>query len=100
MNADATEQRRAGDGGLMCTLALRASQLWNFIDDRDIDKHAMAWAVFGITCYLMQWVLNFVWVYPEKSGIEVCLIVAAVMLPWTPVQAKVIQWYFESRPNA
>ena len=83
----------------MCVVALRASQLWDFIDQRDIDKHAMAWAVFGITCYLLQWTLNFVWVYPDKPGLEVAAIVGAIMATWTPVQAKVIQWYFASRTD-
>jgi len=92
-----SEQRRATDDGFLCALALRASQFWSFIDERDIDKHLMAWATFLMTCYIMQWVLTFVWLYPDKAGLETGLIIAAVLAPWTPVQAKVIQWYFESR---
>ena len=94
-----SEQRRLGDGGFWCALALRLSQLWQFIDDRDIDKHAMAWAVFYVTLELLHWTLNFVWVYPEKPGLEVAAIVGAIMATWTPVQAIVIKWYFEARPN-
>lgn len=89
--------RRATDKGWLCWLALRSSQLWDFIDERDIDKHAMAWAVFWMTCYVTKWALDFVWIYPDKSGIEVSAQIAAVMVPWSGVQAIVIKWYFESR---
>lgn len=95
-----TDQKRPPDVpavGFFCTLALRFSQLWDFIDKRDIDKHMMSWAVFGITCYMLYWSMEFVWSHPDKPGLEVGAIVAALMLPWTPVQAKVIQWYFDSR---
>ena len=97
MNAE--NNRRSGDGGRWCRIALRASQLWDFIDERDIDKHLMAWATFYVTYFLLNWVLNFVWVYPDKPGLEVAAIVGSVLLPWTPVQGAVIRWYFESRTN-
>lgn len=86
------EARRSTD-----TWAGRLSAFFDWFDDRDIDKHLMVWAVFGVTCYLLYWVMEFVWENAAKSGIEVGLIVAALLLPWTPVQAKVIDWYFKAR---
>lgn len=94
------EARRAGDGGILCKVALRAGQFWDFIDQRDIDKHLIAWATFYITYFLLNWVLNFVWVYPDKPGLEVAAIVAAVLMPWTPVQGAVIKWYFAARTHS
>lgn len=94
-----SEQRRSGDGGIMCVIARRASQLWDFIDARDIDKHAMAWATFYMTFFIMNWSLNFVWVYPDKPGLEVAAILGALLATWSPVQAVVIKWYFESRTS-
>jgi hypothetical protein len=93
-------RRRTSDRGFWCLVAQRATDTWDFIDARDIDKHAMAWATFLMTCYIMQWVLTFVWLYPDKAGLETGLIIAAIMVPWTPLQAAVIKWYFNARTDA
>ena len=93
-----TENRRAEDKGWLCWIALRAGQFWDFIDKRDIEKHAMAWAVMGISAYMVLWIFEFIWENP-KSGIDIGAIVAAIMVPWAPVQAAVIKWYFEARSS-
>ncbi len=95
----AIEQRRADDRGFLYGLALRASQAWDWIDQRDIDKHIMAWAVFVMTYYIVFWSLEYIWAHPDKPGLEVGAIIAAVMVPWAPVQAAVIKWYFEARTD-
>lgn len=81
----------------MCWIALRFAQFWDFVDKRDIDKHLMAWATFGMTFYMLDWTLDFIYSHPDKPGLDVGAIVAAYMVPWTPMQAAVIKWYFESR---
>jgi len=88
------EARRSTD-----TWVGKLSLFWNWIDARDIDKHAMSWAVFGITCYMLYWTMEFIWAHPEKPGLEIGAIIAALMVPWTPVQAAVIRWYFAARTN-
>lgn len=93
------EQRRRDDRGVLCWVAMRVSQAWDWIDKRDIDKHLMAWAVFYITYYMVFWCMEFIWAHPERPGLEVGLIVAAIMVPWTPVQAAAIKWYFEARTD-
>lgn len=95
-----TELRRSTDKGLLCALALRAGQFWDFIDKRAIDKHLMAWGMFFITWYLLDWTLDYIYQHPQKSGLEIGAIVAAYMVPWTPLQAAVIKWYFEARPQS
>jgi len=75
----------------------RLTQFWEWFDNRDIDKHLMSWAVFFVTCYLIYWTTEFVWAHHEKPGLDIGAIVAALMLPWTPVQAAVIAWYFRAR---
>lgn len=92
-----TEERRADDHGFWCTLALRFSQFWDFVDKRDLDKHAMSWATFYITWKIVEWATHFVANHPDKPGLEVAAILGAVMLPWTPVQAAVVNWYFKAR---
>ena len=90
-------RRRGADRGWLCWVALRLADLWDWFDKRDIDKHLMAWATFSATCYVGYWGTEFVWAHPDKPGLEVAAIVGALLLPWTPMQAKVIQWYFEAR---
>ena len=89
--------RRDSDRGFWCTIALRFSQMWDFIDARDIDKHSLSLSVFGMTIYIVFWMLEFIWAHPDKPGLEVAAIVAAIMVPWNGVQAAAIKWYFEAR---
>lgn len=91
--------KRVGDNGWLCRSALRAGQFWDFIDKRDIDKHAMSWAVFAVTCYIVFWILEFIWDHPARSGIDIGAVIAALMVPWSPVLAAVIKWYFDARPK-
>lgn len=75
------------------------SSCWDFIDKRDIDKHAVAWAVLAVTIKLMLWSISFASTSP-RSGSEIAEILAAVWGPWNIVQAGVIAWYFNARPSA
>lgn len=71
--------------------------MWDWFDKRDIDKHAMSWAVFYGTAWILWWATHFVQTHPDKPGLEVAAIIAAVMVPWTPLQAAVVNWYFRAR---
>lgn len=94
----AEQNRRSDDERrFWCRIAIRATQVWDFIDNRQIDVHAMAWSVFAMTGYVVYWSMEFVWQHPDKPGLEVAAIVGAVNLPITPVLAKVVDWYFNAR---
>lgn len=102
MSRDPASRERSDDGGWCCWLATRAGQFWDFIDKRDVDKHAMAWllVIAGIagTWYLIDWTLDYAYAHQDKSGVELGLVVAAYMIPWNGVLAVVtfvIKWYFE-----
>jgi len=97
MNEERPHIDRAGDKGFWCSLALRFSEAWDFIDARDIDKHALSLSVFGMTVYIVYWCMEFIWAHPDKPGLEVAAMVAAIMVPWNGVQAAAIKWYFEAR---
>lgn len=99
-------KKRASDGGFLCRFARVLSLGWDWIDRRDVDKHVMAWAVFIFTIagtwYLIDWTLDYAYTHPEKSGVELGLIVAAYMVPWNGVLAVltfVIKWYFERKDS-
>lgn len=90
-------KKRAADRGAWCWFAQRFSEAWDFIDKRDIDKHVVAWIVLYVTVYLLDWTLDYIYAHPDKSGVDLGLVVAAYMVPWSAVQAAVIKWYFEAR---
>jgi hypothetical protein len=88
---------RPGDHGFWCIVARRASDTWDFIDKRDIDKHTLVWAVYALAGYSVYWSMEFVWAHPDKPGLEVGAIVTAVNLPLSWVLAKVTDFYFRAR---
>jgi hypothetical protein len=103
---------RAGDKGFWCVVARRFSDLWDFIDDRDIDKHATAAVVIAFflwgTARITEWGLRFAdaWMDAAKAGhaiagAEVGIVCAAVLGPWSlltgAVLSLVISFYFKAR---
>lgn len=84
------ERRRSEDNG-------RLTRIWDAFDARDIDKHLMSWMVFAVTIWIVWWATHFVENHPDKPGLEVAAVLGAVMVPWTPLQAAVVNWYFRAR---
>ena len=89
-------RRRATDGGILCRLALRAAQFWDFIDKRDIDKHAVAAAIMFGTYTITQWAMRFAEL-GDRPGLEIAAIIGAVVAPYMALQAAAIKWYFDAR---
>ena len=89
-------QRRALDQGFMCKVALRASQAWDWIDNRDIDKHFISLAVLSGTVILTQWAMEFAY-WSSRPGLEVAAIIGAVTAPYCALQAAAISFYFRAR---
>ena len=91
------EQRRADDRGWMCTLALRCSQAWDWIDARDIDKHAVALSILYGTVRVLRWSFMFAEAHMDKSGVELAAVIGAVTAPYMALQAAAIAFYFKAR---
>ena len=91
-----TEQRRATDRGVLCWLAARASQAWDWIDARDIDKHAVSLAILYGTAIVTRWAMRFA-EHGDRPGLEVAAIIGAVVAPYMALQAAAIAWYFKAR---
>lgn len=92
------EARRGGDKGWLCWLAMRASQAWDWIDARDIDKHFVSLAVLYGTISVTSWAMDFA-ANGDRPGLEVAAIIAAVCAPYMALQAASIKWYFEARSS-
>jgi len=88
--------RRSSDGGVLCWVALRIADFWDWIDNRDIDKHVVSVFIMYGTYYITNWAMG----YAEKGdrpGLEVAAIIAAVFGPYMALQAAAIAWYFRAR---
>lgn len=103
---------RAGDKGFWCSVARRFSDLWDFIDARDIDKHATALGVILFfmwgTVKLSMWGMQYAdrWMDAAKAGhaiagAEVALVLTPLFAPWSLltgiVLSFVINFYFKAR---
>lgn len=93
------EQRRGDDRGWLCWLAMRASQAWDWIDHRQIDKHVVALAILYGTILVTRWAMSYA-EHGDRPGLEVAAIVAAVIAPYMALQAVAIKWYFEARSSS
>lgn len=90
------EQRRAEDQGWLCWVAARASQFWNFIDARDIDKHFVSLAILYGTTQVTAWSMRFA-EHGDRPGIEIAAIIGAVAAPYMALQAAAVSFYFKAR---
>ena len=80
----------------MIGIAALLARFWDWIDQRDVDKHLMAWAIMYLTIKMSLWTVDFVGA-TTRAGTDVAAIIAAIWLPWSGVQAVVIKWYFDAR---
>lgn len=91
------EQRRSEDKGWLCEVAMRCSQAWDFVDKRDLDKHAVSLVILIGTIKVLHWSFAFAEAHMDKSGSELALVIGAVTAPYMALQAAAISFYFKAR---
>lgn len=81
----------------LCWVAQRFSDLWDFVDKRDIDKHALAWLTA-----LCGWDLTWEMIDFANAALaakvqlaEVAAVIAAIGAPYALFAGAVVKWYFE-----
>lgn len=72
---------------------------WDFVDARDIDKHAVSVAIMFGTYSIIRWSMGYADANIGKPGIDVAAVLAAVNAPYMALQAAAISFYFNSRPS-
>lgn len=77
---------------ILCWLAQRASEAWDFIDKRDIDKHVITWTVLVMTWEVAKWAMAYA---DESSDNNIALNIAAVTAPVAGLATFVMKWQFE-----
>lgn len=80
----------------LCRLALRASQFWDWIDQRQIDAMLVSLAVLYGTTRILEWSFQFA-SHADRPGMEVAAIIAAVATPYSALQAAAIKFFFDAR---
>lgn len=94
-----TPRRRQLDSwrGVLCWFAARGRDFWDFIDRRQIDKHAMSIVILYGTVLVMRWAMGFAAEndHGVMSGVDMAAVIAAVTAPYMALQAVAIKWYFE-----
>lgn len=101
MANEAIQARRAEDQdgwrSVTCWLAQRASETWEWIDKRDIDKHLVMVLIMWGTIKITSWAMKYVDLHPDDAGADVGLKVGAVLLAWNIIATPAIGWYFKAR---
>jgi hypothetical protein len=82
-------RRRSEDQGLI-------TRWWDWIDDRDIDKHAVSLVILYGTWAITRWAMNFAET-GNRPGLEVAAIIGAVVAPYMALQGAAIKFYFAAR---
>lgn len=75
------------------------TRIWDFIDAREIDKHAVSISVMYGTLLVTEWAMGFAESQSAlgRSGVEIAATIAAVLGPYSLLQAAAIKFYFSSR---
>ena len=86
------QRRRSEDKGWL-------TRGWDWIDERNIDKHAVSIVILWGTWRVTEWAMAYAAIEADRTGIEVAAVIAAVMAPYMALQAGALKWYFDARKN-
>jgi hypothetical protein len=85
----AEQRRRSEDKGWL-------TRAWDWIDQRDIDKHIVSLIILAGTAHVTLWAMHYAET-GNRPGLEVAAIIAAVTAPYMALQGAAIKFYFASR---
>ena len=88
------------DKGVLCWIAARASDFWDFIDKRQIDTYAISVAILWGTVKIVEWAMHYANTHADKNGVEVAAVVAAVMTPYSLLQGAAVKFLFDARQKS
>ncbi len=97
------KDRRSTDGLMNAFIAADTAasgvmaRFWEWVDKRDIDKHAVSLAILLGTIKVTAWAMEFAETHTEKTGVEAAAIIAAVAAPYMAMQAAALSFYFKAR---
>lgn len=72
---------------------------WDWIDERQIDKHVASLVIMLGTIKVVEWAMAFA-VSSKLPGVETAAVIAAVTTPYSALQAAALKYYFEARSTS
>jgi len=72
-------------------------RIWNWIDDRDIDKHVVSVMIMYGTVKITSWAMGYANAHPDGNSVGIAAIIGAVSAPYMALQAAAIKFYFDAR---
>ena len=75
------------------------SQIWDWVDRRDIDKHLVSMFTIFLGYVVIKWSMGYAEANATKPGIDIAAILGAINAPYMALQAVVLRFYFDSRPS-
>lgn len=87
---------RANDRGLLCFIAMRAGQFWDFIDKRQIDAQIYSGIILGLSIKITVWAMHFA-IHSDRPGTDIAAILAAVLVPWSGLQTMALKFHLDAR---
>ena len=86
------KRRRSEDKGWL-------TRAWDWIDARDIDKHAVSLGVFYGTIKITEWAVSYANAAAAlgRSGLETAAVIGSVVAPYMALQGAAIKFYFDAR---
>jgi len=93
------ELRRTEDQGWRGHIAGFLSSAWDWIDERDIDKHTVSLLILWGTIDLTRWAKAYADLHTHTGvpGADIALVIAAVLAPYMALQAAALAFYFRAR---
>lgn len=80
---------------ITCWFAQRASETWEWVDKRDIDKYAVSIFIMTGTWKLTEWAVGYA--NTHEASVQGAAMIAAVTAPYMALQAAAIAFYFKAR---
>lgn len=73
-------------------------RIWNWVDERDIDKHVVSIMIMWGTVKITSWAMAYADSHSDVgNGMGIAAIIAAVSGPYMALQAAAIKFYFDAR---
>jgi hypothetical protein len=92
-------RNRKTDRGWLCWIAVRAADMWDWVDKRDIDKHIITGWTLYMSSRVTFWAMAFAEAHPTMPGLEIAAIVGAVTGIVALMAGAVIKFHFTARTD-
>lgn len=77
------------------------TKFWDWVDNRDIDKHAVSLVILYGTWTITRWAMAFAsaCTLAKVPGLETAAVIGAVVGPYSVMQGYALKVYFDARKS-